>query len=135
MESSGPCPSCGVEVVVPSNLLSALRSNKREFFCVNGHPQSFREREVDRLQRQLEIEQAARRRAEELRQAALAEAETARRGAAVASGRLRALKQRVKNGVCPCCHRSFVQLQRHIATKHPEFAAEPKRLGPGEPTD
>lgn len=30
---------------------------------------------------------------------------------------------RVKNGVCPCCKRSFTNLRRHIASKHPELNA------------
>jgi hypothetical protein len=29
---------------------------------------------------------------------------------------------RTKNGVCPCCTRSFTNLRRHMATKHPDFA-------------
>ncbi len=32
------------------------------------------------------------------------------------------LAKRVKNGVCPCCTRSFTNLKRHIASKHPEYA-------------
>lgn len=36
------------------------------------------------------------------------------------------LRNRVKNGVCPCCTRSFTNLKRHIATKHPEFQNEAK---------
>lgn len=32
------------------------------------------------------------------------------------------LKKRIKNGVCPCCHRTVSQLARHMKTKHPEFA-------------
>lgn len=27
---------------------------------------------------------------------------------------------RIKNGVCPCCKRSFQNLRRHMKTKHPE---------------
>lgn len=38
-----------------------------------------------------------------------------------ASQRLDKLRARVKNGVCPCCNRSFENLRRHIETKHPEF--------------
>lgn len=30
-------------------------------------------------------------------------------------------EKRAKQGVCPCCHRSFVQLQRHMTTKHPGY--------------
>jgi hypothetical protein len=34
------------------------------------------------------------------------------------------LKQRVANGVCPCCHRSFVNLHRHMAGQHPDYTKE-----------
>jgi hypothetical protein len=33
------------------------------------------------------------------------------------------LRRRVANGVCPCCHRTFHQLARHMRTKHPEYVA------------
>lgn len=29
--------------------------------------------------------------------------------------------ERVKAGVCPCCNRTFQNLQQHMANKHPEF--------------
>ena len=32
------------------------------------------------------------------------------------------LKKRAANGICPCCKRTFAQLARHMATKHPEYA-------------
>ena len=38
----------------------------------------------------------------------------------------RAVK-RAAAGVCPCCQRSFVQMQRHMKAKHPEFIAEAGR--------
>jgi len=31
------------------------------------------------------------------------------------------LKARAAAGVCPCCNRTFKQLARHMAAKHPEF--------------
>lgn len=31
---------------------------------------------------------------------------------------------RVKHGTCPCCQRSFQNLRKHMATKHPTFQAE-----------
>lgn len=31
------------------------------------------------------------------------------------------IKNRVANGVCPCCNRSFQNLHRHMASQHPEF--------------
>ncbi len=32
------------------------------------------------------------------------------------------VKNRVANGVCPCCTRSFSDLKRHMASKHPGYA-------------
>lgn len=34
------------------------------------------------------------------------------------------IKNRVANGVCPCCTRTFQNLHRHMETKHPEFKKE-----------
>lgn len=34
------------------------------------------------------------------------------------------LETRAANGVCPCCHRTFKQLARHMKTKHPDFPGE-----------
>jgi hypothetical protein len=31
--------------------------------------------------------------------------------------------KRSKAGICPCCHRSFVQMERHMKAKHPEYGA------------
>ena len=31
------------------------------------------------------------------------------------------MRDRVKNGVCPCCNRSFTSLWQHIKNEHPEF--------------
>ncbi len=31
------------------------------------------------------------------------------------------LKNRIANGVCPCCNRSFKQLAAHMRTQHPDW--------------
>ncbi len=31
------------------------------------------------------------------------------------------VRERVKNGVCPCCSRTFENLARHMQSKHPDF--------------
>jgi hypothetical protein len=38
-------------------------------------------------------------------------------------GALRRTQKRVKHGVCPCCNRTFQNLARHMAGKHPHFGA------------
>jgi ssDNA-binding Zn-finger/Zn-ribbon topoisomerase 1 len=39
---------------------------------------------------------------------------------AATRAKLKRTERRVANGVCPHCHRSFVQLERHMRTKHSE---------------
>lgn len=36
------------------------------------------------------------------------------------------LKNRVKMGICPCCHRTFKQLAAHMKKKHPGFVGNKK---------
>lgn len=36
------------------------------------------------------------------------------------------LKNRIANGVCPCCNRTFKNLMQHMHNQHPEFAASEK---------
>ena len=31
------------------------------------------------------------------------------------------IKNRIKNGVCPCCNRTFKQLAAHMKNKHPNY--------------
>jgi hypothetical protein len=31
------------------------------------------------------------------------------------------MANRIKHGVCPCCNRTFLNLQRHMTTQHPSF--------------
>jgi len=32
------------------------------------------------------------------------------------------LKNRIKNGVCPCCKRTFTNVSRHMKCKHPDYS-------------
>ena len=43
-----------------------------------------------------------------------------RRGEKAAKTRI---KNRISNGVCPCCRRSFQNLHRHMLNKHPDYAS------------
>jgi len=112
-ESSGPCPTCGVEVFMPAWLVKHRREDKATFYCFNGHSQSFRESENDRLKREI---------AEKQRQldSANARATVAENSARAHKGKVTEIQNRIANGVCPCCKRSFQNLRRHMATKHPE---------------
>jgi hypothetical protein len=123
LESAGSCISCGVRIVMPSNLKAQKVRDQSNFFCINGHAQRFcGETEEAKLKRALEFEKNRREAAERSEASAQERANAARKAEAIARGKLKAQSERVKNGVCPCCTRHFSNIGRHLATKHPEFA-------------
>lgn len=112
------CYLCGVDFAMSDDLHSRRRSDGRSFWCTNGHEQHFTETDAQRLakvQRQL---QDARTLQTHLRD----QRDAAERSASAYKGQVTRIKKRVGNGVCPCCKRSFVNLQRHMAGQHPNFA-------------
>lgn len=112
------CCICGVTWAWPAYMRrQALESSERWFYCPNGHKQHFSKSEIDRLREKL-TEQT--RIATEQAERAL-KAERAKKLTAL---KLRNLKKRAAAGVCPCCHRTFSQVARHMATKHPEYEAK-----------
>lgn len=52
------------------------------------------------------------------------EAEHFRKSRDGMKGALTKVKNRISKGVCPCCNRTFADLQRHMTTKHPKYASE-----------
>lgn len=120
---------CGCVHAVPSELrryqlAEHANGRRHNVYCPLGHQYApSGETETTRLGRQLAIERsqhdqtkAAAREAREQRDAAIRR-ENAQKGAKTR------IKNRVQKGVCPCCNRTFVELQRHMATQHPEWAA------------
>jgi hypothetical protein len=116
------CCDCGIEFHVPSAFHRACFSNSRKtFYCPNGHGQSYTQTEADILRRERDrLKQDAARMDDELR-AARAEAEAQKRQATAFKGVATRIKNRVKNGVCPCCNRTFADLARHVKSQHPDF--------------
>lgn len=86
--------------------------------CTWGY---FGKTEAQQLREQLEAEK---RRTEWAQNNAKAEREareaTERRLIARKAANTR-LRNRVKNGVCPCCSRTFINLQQHMKSQHPDF--------------
>lgn len=121
----GPCITCGVEITMPAGLLAQLEQNHANFYCVNGHAQHFSGKsKLDKALEELEAQKKATERARLETEAARATRDTARRAEAIARGKLRAQSSRIKNGVCPCCKRTFQNLHAHMKGQHPEFAHE-----------
>jgi len=109
---------CGIPFGLPRNLLSEYKErNVDHLLCPLGHTmvpkrgQSYPER--------LE--------AERTRRAALQDQlDAAERTRIALKGHLTRLRNRIANGVCPWCSRSFENVLRHVASKHPEHADKAK---------
>jgi hypothetical protein len=115
------CPNCWIEYAIPPAMDRKLLEMKaqKSVFCPNGHQWHYtgeREVDIERRKRQL-AEQACARLEEEARKA-IHERNAAQRD-------LKRHRTRSKAGLCPCCNRSFVNMQQHMKTKHPDYNVVP----------
>lgn len=111
------CCSCGVEFAMPARLLRERRENGGGFYCPNGHRLVYKTPTTERLKKKLESAEARARHEADQREAA-------ERSNAALRGANTKLRNRAAAGVCPCCHRSFQNVARHMSGQHPQFVAE-----------
>ena len=117
--TAGECYKCGVPIALPKyRHQKCLESSSESFFCCNGHSQVYAKSECDKQRERAD-------RAERERDAAAARATMAENSARAHRGKVTEMKNRIANGVCPCCKRSFANLHRHMTTKHPDFKDTP----------
>lgn len=105
------CGKCGVTFAMPERMREERQRNGGDFYCPNGHPRVYRETDVEKARK--ERDAALRKLSEKS-----CELSRERNAKESAERKLR----RCKNGVCPCCRRSFQNLQRHMKSQHPDFA-------------
>lgn len=107
---------------MPTALMKALRADsKRSFFCPNGHSQHYTESEADRLRRERDRLKQQIAQEQDVARQWREEAEREKARAAGYKGVATKMRNRVAKGVCPCCNRTFLDLARHMATKHPDI--------------
>lgn len=119
------CCQCRATFGITREAKDDLRRTHKLFWCPYCHTGQLFSHESDIAQ--------AERRAREARDALIAERSrhdqtraelksTERKRRAV-KGQLMKVKNRVSKGVCPCCNRHFENLERHMATKHADYAS------------
>lgn len=102
---------CGIQFAIPRATHDwHCRSEQNVTYCPLGHAGVRRET----AEMKLAAAQARERHLEDQLRAAENDAEATRR-------RLIRERHRFANGVCPCCNRSFTNVARHMATKHPDY--------------
>jgi len=108
---------CGIPIALPTDLYRMNREDGNKVYCAVGHtcvpakPElAEAQARISQLNARLDQEKAAR-------------AHTERQLSAT-KGVVTRTKKRIGKGTCPCCNRHFVNVERHMATQHPEYANE-----------
>jgi hypothetical protein len=116
------CCNCGMLFAMSADFQQRRREYRGWFYCPSGHAQYYTGKTVAEKAQ----EQAAR--YKRLWDEATREAADERQRRGDVERQLRATKaahtrtkKRVANGVCPCCNRTFQNLARHMAGKHPDY--------------
>jgi hypothetical protein len=115
------CATCGVTYAIPDSFNRSARKHHGDrpngwtICCPFGHTWWYiGKTELERARDQLAAERSRH-----------DQTKSELHGARVSAGKQRAARKRIETrvaaGVCPCCHRTFKQLARHMATKHPDF--------------
>lgn len=124
------CCRCGVVFAMTEDfhqekLKYRHSDNRRSFYCPNGHSQWYTgETEEQKLKREKKELEETVERERKWRSQAQKRAEHERHRANGYKGHATRISKRVKAGVCICCNRTFEDLQRHMATKHPTFTPQ-----------
>lgn len=114
------CYSCGVPFAMSESLYNeAIKDHSRWFYCPNGHSQHFIGKTDEQLERERRI------RAEATEQALRDQLAASERSKAALKGVVTKTKRRIGKGVCPCCNRHFTNVERHMESRHPEYAESP----------
>lgn len=121
------CYKCGMAFAMPECVNHRLREKNRgeSFYCPAGHGQHYLGKRES--ERQRERAESAERDLAWMR----SQRETVERQLIAQRGQttkvrnaLKKIERRTAAGVCPCCNRTFKQLARHMACKHPDFQKE-----------
>ena len=114
------CCNCGTPFAMASGLYDQLQRTGKSFYCPNGHSQHYTETTENKLKKAEQDIKSLEDQAKWWR----GEAEAKAKQLSATRGQLTKTKKRLAGGACPCCHRQFVSLQRHMTTKHPGYAVE-----------
>lgn len=118
------CCQCGMLFAMTEQFQSRRHTDGQSFYCPAGHSQRYTETELEKARKEIE---RAKKRAENLslmHDQEMRRRQITERQLAAQKGQATKLRKRIANGVCPCCQRSFTDLHRHMATKHPDFVEE-----------
>jgi viroplasmin and RNaseH domain-containing protein len=119
------CWVCGITFAMTRSWTDQLKEDKETFFCPKGCRLAFGESKKDKEIRELKETIDRKNRSimakDESMRHAWEETAIEKRRHSATKGQLTKTKKRAAKGVCPCCNRQFVNMQRHMENKHPDY--------------
>lgn len=112
---------CGTPFAVPSEMVAFQQKQHDDgwaqtaIYCPHGHTVI---RSGEGRAKVLERQIASERQRHDQTKAELRETEFRRRAQKAATTKI---KKRIAGGACPCCNRTFQNLERHMKSQHPDF--------------
>ena len=110
------CGTCAVWHTIPEVIHSCYKREGGFWHCPNCHQRGW-DKGTDAIERENTRRERDRLKQEAARLAEEIAAEKAR--ADVAEKKYLQARRRSAAGVCPCCNRTFANMQRHMKAKHP----------------
>jgi hypothetical protein len=114
---------CGHIVYMSADQMAELRQTHKTYYCTickysNYFPQ---ESDVEALERQLTTVKDQRDTSRRTTRTVRHERDAIKRSLTAHKGHTTRIKKRIAAGVCTCCNRTFKNLARHMANKHPDY--------------
>lgn len=116
------CANCGMPFGITESFQHRRMDDHQGFMCPNGHSNVYNGKtEAEKLKEQLDRSTDREKSLSsviERQRETLKDKDYVIRATRAAKTRL---KNRIAAGVCPCCNRTFENLAKHMAGKHPDF--------------
>lgn len=119
------CCNCQCLFAVPAGVRKKWVESGANFYCPNGHVQHYTESDTQRLRKQIERLEREKSWAANNAKAEREARERTERRLISQKGAATKLRNRIANGVCPCCTRSFANLGKHMKHQHPDWQSVP----------
>ena len=112
------CGSCGVWYALPRVIYETAYREGGFWSCPNGHRRGWEKgqtpKDIEKLRQERDrLRQRVAERDDEI--SGLEKSVSAHKG------QITKMRKRAAAGVCPCCNRNFVNLARHMKSKHPDY--------------
>lgn len=112
------CPTCQMPYAATDDYFRRKSERGESWYCPEGHSAVFTKShaaKMQELEQELDRQRARTRHAQD-------QYEGAQASARAYKGHATRVKNRIKNGVCPFCHRSFANVRTHMASQHEDEA-------------